>query len=137
MTRIKTVSREKYLIFKGKSDEFYSSMNDAFEREHYNACVSNAVHCAISAVDALAVRKIGQKSSEQSHGNSIMLLKEVKTSDEKEKSRICDKIYRLTELKSPSEYQDRCMSKSDATLAVSLCKNIYEFITKELETETI
>ena len=63
MTRVKIVSREKYINFIGKAEQFYEIMKEAYEENKYDTSVMLAVHCAISYVDALTVRKFGKKSS--------------------------------------------------------------------------
>ncbi|GEM_PF-2430036 len=138
MTRIKTVSREKYIIFKEKAEAFYEAMLSEFEAtKHDNkravSCVSAAVHCAISWIDALAVFKLGRKSSDSNHIAAVVLLKEIKTTNEAEKTRICEDLYYLIEMKTPSEYEDTRISKGDAEDAVHACKKIHNFLKTELE----
>jgi len=132
MTRSKDVSREKYTIFMRKAEEYYKYMKQAFNEKANTACVTMAVHCAISATDALTVLKLGKKSSGQNHAEAISLLKDVRASDEGEKSRVCQKLYELIELKNPAEYQDVEISRREAEQAKNLCDKIYSFIKAEL-----
>jgi len=137
MPRTKEVPKERFKIFKDKAGEFYTSMEDAFDRGNYDACVSNAVHCAICIVDALTVSRLGKKSSAQNHIEAALLLKETKTSDENEKARMLPRLHALLELKTLAEYEDRTMSKSEAEKAIGHCNKVYAFIKRELETNKV
>jgi len=133
MARVSSVSREKWKIFWEKAGEFLRTMRQAHEKGDYNASVANAVHCGISASDAFSVIRLGRKSSGQNHAEAILLLKEARTSDESEKSRVCEKLYQLLEMKNPAEYEDRRMSKAEADRAASLCEKVYSFISSEIK----
>ncbi len=135
MTRTKHVSREKFKGFQKKAEEDYEGMRSEFERGRYNTAVILAVHCAISWTDAFTVYKLGKKSSSQSHGEAIVLLKETKASDEKTKAQICRDFLQLIQLKTPAEYEDGILSKTDARRAVYLCEKIQAFFIKEFEGE--
>lgn len=138
MTRTKTVSREKYAGFRDKAEAFYSGMVAEYgaaaqDPRRYNNCVTMAVHCAISWVDALTVFRLGKKSSDSNHAAVILLLKEARTSDDAKKAGICDHLYHLLEMKTPAEYEDRRTSKADAEKAMHLCKKIHSFVKYELQ----
>lgn len=135
MTRIKLVPREKFRGFWKKAEEDYEGMRSEFEHGRHNTAVILAVHCAISWADAFTVRKLGKKSSSQSHGEAIILLKEAKASDEKAKAQVCRDFLQLIQLKTPAEYEDGILSKSDARRAVNLCEKIRVFFIKEFERE--
>jgi len=130
--RSREVSREKYVHFRDKAVEYYETMKDAHEKGKYNACVSNAVHCVICSVDAFTVFRLGKKSASQNHAEVVLLLKETRTSDESEKSRLCQKVLQLIEMKTPAEYEDRKMSKAESEKAVSLCEKIHSYILGEI-----
>lgn len=125
MTRTKITSREKYSVFEDRALQYYDSMHEAFENGRYEVCASNAVHCTICVVDAMCVLKLGKRSAGQNHVEVISLLKEVNLSDEQEKTRICNCLYELLQLKTPVEYGDKKTSKAVAEKAMHLCKKIY------------
>ena len=135
MTRTKYVSKEKFKGFQKKAEEEYEGMRSEFEQGRHNTAVILAVHCAISWADAFTVCKLGKKSSSQSHGEAIVLLKEAKASDEKTKVQVCRDFLKLIQLKTPAEYEDGILSKADAKKAVYLCEKIRAFFIKEFEGE--
>jgi len=134
MTRTKEVSRDRYKVFIERAGQFYESMLHSFSNGDYDACVSSAVHCGISASDALAVLKLGRKSAAQNHFEAVLLLKEAKVSEEAEKSRMCDKLQELLKLKMLAEYEDRSLSKAEAEKAKALCEKVFAFVKKEIST---
>ncbi|MBU0591713.1 HEPN domain-containing protein [Candidatus Micrarchaeota archaeon] len=129
----KNVSRERYLIFKKKADEYYAGMEKEYGNGRYNNCVTMGVHCTISYVDAFTVYKLGTKSSAQNHAQAINLLKDAKALDEKEKARVCNLLSQIIEMKTPAEYEDRKISKAEAQKTKHLCESIQKFFEKEFE----
>ncbi len=130
---MKHVSREKYKGFKEKAEQYYQGMKNEFDEGRPNNSVTMAVHCAISWTDAFTVYKLGKKSSSQSHGEAIGLLKEAKSSDESKKAQICKDLFQLIEMKTTAEYEDGILSKSDAKKALYLCEKIRAFFINEFE----
>ncbi|MBN1170372.1 HEPN domain-containing protein [Candidatus Micrarchaeota archaeon] len=133
MTRVKHVSRYKYNGFVEKAEQYYNGMKSEFEGERPNNSVTMAVHCAISWTDAFTVYKLGRKSSAQSHGEAVGLLKEAKSSDEKKKSQIMDSLLELIDMKTPAEYEDGILGNKDAKRAINLCEKIRAFFINEFE----
>jgi len=133
MTRTKYVSREKFKGFRKKAEEDHEGMKSEFEQGRHNTAVILAVHCAISWTDAFTVYKLGKKSSSQSHGEAIVLLKEAKAYDEKNKAQTCRDFLQLIQLKTPAEYEDGILSKKDAEKAIYLCRRIRKFFIDEFE----
>ena len=133
MTREKFVPRTFYSNYVKKAAEFYDSMEYSFSKGNWDACVSSAVHTAISIIDAIAVQQLGRKSSSQNHMEAYFLLIDVKTSDENRKSNLKQDFSDLLGLKTPSEYEEKLLSKADAERAVNKCKKIYSFILEEIK----
>jgi len=137
MTRQKFVQRNLYVNYVKKAEEFYEEMNSAFQKQHWNVCISNAVLATIAIVDAIAIQQLGQKSSSQNHIEAVFLLNEVKTSDENRKSNIKTEIVDLINMKTPSQYSEKLMSKAEATEAVNKCGKIFSFLKAEIERKVV
>ena len=132
MTRMKSVSRDRFAVFWRRSGQYRDSMRGSFSKGAYDACVSHAVHCAISAMDAVTVLRIGKKSSAQNHNEIVLLLKDTKSLNESEKGKIIDSILRLIDMKTLAEYEDKAMSKADAEKAVNHCTKVFDFAKTEI-----
>jgi hypothetical protein len=128
MSQFKIVPKEKWSVFWHRAAGFHKAMQ---KEESTDVVVSNAVHCAISAIDALSVLKNGKKSSGEHH-NALFIIKEIRTSDDAERSRIISKLQNLIPLKSKGEYEDINPSSKDAEKAVDLSRDIFNFVEKEL-----
>jgi HEPN domain-containing protein len=128
MSLFKIVSKEKWIAYWIRAAGFHKAMQ---KEESTDVAVSNAVHCAISAIDALSILKNGKKSSGE-HYNSLSLIKEIRTSDDAERSRIISKLQELIPLKNKGEYGDTNPSKKDAEKALDLSRDIFNFVEKEL-----
>jgi len=133
MTRTKNVARDRYTVFWNRAMQYDESLKGAFENGAYDAAVSHAVHCAISAIDAVSVLRIGKRSSAQNHNEIAILLKETKTHDESEKGKIIESLSRLIEMKAIAEYEDKPMSKSDAEKAMNQCRKVFAFAEEEID----
>lgn len=120
-----------------KAQEFYSEMEDSFSRGHGNVCVSNSVLAIISIVDAIAIQQLGKESSSENHIETAMLLNDIKTSDENRKSNLKYDIIEVIRMKTPSQYEERLMSKGDAEKAVNRCNKIYTFLLEEIKKRDI
>ncbi len=137
MTKQKIVPRQFYVNHVKKAEEFYAEMEDSFQRDHWNTCVSNAVLTIISIVDAIAIQQLGKKSGSESHVESYLLMDEIRTSDEHRKSNLKYEIIELIKMKTPSQYEERLMSKGDAEKATNRCKKIYSFLLDEIKKREI
>ena len=67
--KFKVVAEEKgnFGVFWNKARQFYDTMHHAQKTEKWAALGLNAVHCVISASDALLVRFLGQRAAGDDH----------------------------------------------------------------------
>lgn len=133
MTRVKFVSREKYIIFLKRAEQYRNAMKTSYEHGDYDATVGSAVHCTISVIDAISVLVLGKKSSAQNHNEIVILLNEIKTTDESEKSRVRGFVVQIISMKTLAEYEDNNMSKANAEKTMHLCEKVYVFIDGEIQ----
>ena len=133
MTKIKDVRRQFYSNYVKKAEEFYDTMETAFQKQHWDACVSSAVHTVISILDAIAVQQLGKRSSSQNHLQAVLLLNDIKTHDENRKSNLKNGVMELINLKTPSEYGEKLMSRAEAKKAMDICEKVYTFIVGEIK----
>ncbi|HIG96583.1 TPA: HEPN domain-containing protein [Candidatus Woesearchaeota archaeon] len=133
MTDKKVVLRSLYPNYVKRAEEFCRSMDDSYQRGDWTATVSHAVLTVIAIVDAIAVQKLGRKSSSQNHIEAVFLLNEIKTSDENKKSNMKNEIIGLINMKTPSQYSEKLMNKADAERAVNACNKIILFLKAEIE----
>ena len=101
--KTRNVDKYKYTNYLKKSEEFFQSMNNSFNQKHYNAAVVSAIHCAISAADALTVFYKGIRHSGERHEEVVSLLNSLEIGQTEVKTR---QLLRLLRLKNSAEYEE-------------------------------
>ena len=117
------VSRTAAVNYLGKAQQFSRAMLDSLEKGDWDAAGLNAVHCAISANDAVLVLSRGIRSASARHDDSVTLLESmveapgVKTA--------VSQLKRLVAKKNMIEYEERMFRETEARDAV---KNASRFL---------
>lgn len=116
-----------------RADECRNAMNRAFESGDWNACVINAIHCAISAADALCISKKGIRSASERHQDAIFLFLSI-DQDSEEIKKNANHLSSLLSIKTDAEYGERPLSRNDAEQAKKHAERIFEFVKAKLQT---
>jgi HEPN domain-containing protein len=130
--RFKTtgVERSGYSTYLKKAKEFYETMLQAQKERRWNAVGLNAVHCAISAADALLVFHIGQRSVDPDHRAVVELMSNSLTiPDAANKSETLQKIINQKNL---IEYEQRAFTEKEAALIIKHTERFYTWVTSKL-----
>ncbi|HEX9815803.1 MAG TPA: nucleotidyltransferase domain-containing protein [Candidatus Thermoplasmatota archaeon] len=112
--RAEQLDRAKAKTYMQKANEFERSMDHAAERNDWNAVGLMAVHCAISASDALTTHFLGLRSKSQDHEEVAKLLRTLPVKEASEKA---DHVIEILQLKNLVEYEARFIDESEATSA--------------------
>lgn len=107
-------------------------MMAAHARMHWNSCVITAIHCAISAIDALTVNRVGLRSAGDSHGDVVLLFSELGL-DKSELDSKRQQLLSLLDVKNIAEYNDRLMTEADAEKAMKHCDRIYAWVKEKID----
>ena len=114
-----------------KAREFRESMNSALAERRANAAVLNAIHCAISASDALCVRLAGLRSASRHHGDAVRLLAEL--FPQGEGRRQADHLGTILAKKNELEYQERLFSLEKAVSLAKHAERLFEWVRTQIE----
>ena len=128
----KSVNRQKYINYLKKADQFYKAMKLSYDNKIWNACVVNAIHCAISCSDALTVFYLGFRYSGTKHHDVLKLLQRIAI-DKSELNKKIQQISTLISIKTLAEYEDRLMNEKDAKNAKKSCDRIYLWMNEKLK----
>ena len=110
--KYRAIDKSRSSIYKKKADDFFEAMRDSFLKQNWNASGLSAVHCAISATDAMLVKVAGIRSTAESHHDVIELLKDkIQNPEAEEQAKRLDKILSR---KNMIEYQDREFTQDEA-----------------------
>lgn len=128
--KTRNVDKQKYRNYIKKADEYFQSMNMSFAQNHYNATILNAIHCAISAADALTVFYKGVRHAGERHEDVVNLLNTLGLTEMEQKNR---QLLRLLQLKNSAEYEETLMTEADAVDAIKNTERFFSWVSKHLE----
>jgi len=115
-----------------RAEECRYAMDRAFEDGKWNACMINAIHCAISAADAFCVYKKGLRSAGESHFEAITLFSSIDPNDPGIMQGV-QHLSALISIKSQAEYGERLMNKNNAIQAVKHAERLFDFVKEKIK----
>lgn len=128
--KTRQLAKSEYIIYSRKAQEFYHTMLQAEKAGNWNAVGLNAVHCAISASDALLVKFTGKRSISDDHMVVIdLLLSSIKLPEIKEKANALRKIIAEKNL---IEYENRDFTRKGAQGIIKRTERFYLWAMKIL-----
>jgi HEPN domain-containing protein len=108
----KRVDKSKAGTFWGRAQQCAAAMDDALKRGHWEAAGINAVHCAISANDAILVALRGIRPASQDHKDAVrVLLSQFKEEDAQGAAK---RLGAIISKKSRVEYEQKRMTEKEA-----------------------
>lgn len=120
---VRPVERTGAARYFKKATEFFESMQEAMKAGRWNAAGLNAVHCAISACDAVLVYYTEQRSSSPDHEEAAYLLGAlVKVPEARQKA---ETLRRIVHEKHLIEYEDRTFTSQEAANLAKLTERFY------------
>lgn len=128
----KSVDPKKASGYITKAEGFLEIANLALQKNKYDSAVMNAVHSAISALDALATSFKGKRASGQ-HTEVLSLIQGIFSSQEYEE--IKKQFTSLISKKNESEYQPDLMSQKDAENSIKWAERIITKVQAKLQTK--
>jgi hypothetical protein len=125
-----SVQRSDYSTYLKKAKEFHDTMLQAQKEKRWNAVGLNAVHCAISAADALLVFHIGQRSIDPDHRVVVeLMINSLNTPDAANESKTLQKIINQKNL---IEYEQRTFREKEADLIIKHTVRFYNWVISKL-----
>ncbi len=121
-----------YANFLKKAQECFHAAQNSFKKEEWNAAAINAIHCSISACDAMCVYFLGKRHSGEDHNDAASLFKTIKSDDEMNTN--ANRILRVLRMKNMAEYEERLVFKSEAEKILKDCERFFEFVKDSLPT---
>lgn len=119
----RNVRKSAAVNYLSKAQQFSRAMIESLDRNDWDASGLNAVHCAISANDAVLVSIKGIRSASSRHENSVALLESLVAAPGVKGS--ASQLKRLVSKKNLIEYEERMFRESEARNAV---KNASRFL---------
>lgn len=93
---VREVRKEEALKFINKSEEFYSSALENYQKRRFNACAFDSSQAIILANDAFCIFQIGKRASKD-HREAIILHVEASASKENKKEVLNEALEKRSE----------------------------------------
>lgn len=124
------IEHSKHKVYWKKAEDFYQSMFRAYADKNWNSVGLEAIHCAISATDALIVRRKGIRSTSQYHRDIVgFLVEQINTEEAKKYS---NTLFKIISMKNLVEYEDRPFREKEASDILKHTERYYGWIKKQL-----
>lgn len=126
MTPGKTVevARSEARLYLAKAEQFAEEARVALQDSRNDAAMLNAVHTAISAVDAVSVALAGRRSADPDHRRAADLLQEIGGMSTGISTHV-KQLRMLLARKNVVEYESRQATNKEATDAVKRAERLY------------
>ena len=108
----KKIEKALYRDYLKKSTDFYRGMKSAMGESNWNSVGLEAVHCAISANDALLTYFGGIRSVSKDHKDAVRLMQDLFKTDDAKKN--VNHLRRVIAKKNVVEYENRSFTRSEA-----------------------
>lgn len=118
-----SVSRAEARLYLAKAEQFSAEADAALSGSRNDAAMLNAIHAAISAVDAVTTALAGLRSADPDHQRAIDLLEEVASGSDEVKTR-ARQMRQLLTRKNIVEYESRRATAKEARQAVERANRI-------------
>jgi len=125
----KPVNKSLYRNYLQKAEEMLDVATYASRQSKNNAAATASVHCAINAIDALAVFYLGRRHS-GGHEGALSAIKSTVT--DAEFSELSKQFGGLIALKNEAEYQPDLMKATQARDAVARASRILSKVKRKL-----
>lgn len=124
MIKTRNVGKEGYRNYLRKADEYAEAMQEEYAQGRFNTCTLCAIHCGISAADALTIFFKGVRHAGERHEDVVQLIETLDLDKEIIKAKVRQLLNILTE-KNRVEYEEKLTTESGAAMAV---KNAERFL---------
>jgi HEPN domain-containing protein len=118
-----SVSRAEARLYLAKAEQFSAEAGAALGGARNDAAMLNAIHAAVSAVDAVTAALTGLRSADPDHQRAIDLLEEVASGSDEVKAR-ARQVRQLLARKNIVEYESRRATAKEARQAVERAKRV-------------
>ena len=126
---VRAVEKKLYKNYLKKAEEMLDVAEYAANKSKNNAAVTAAIHCAINAIDSLAVFYFGKRHSGK-HEDALDVIKGAV--NEIEFKEIAKQFNGLVELKNEAEYQPDLMERQQANDAIKRASRILSKVQEKL-----
>lgn len=130
--KTRDVSKPLFRNYLKKAEEYFNAMNNEFSNQRWNSCVLNAIHCGISAADALTIFFKGVRHAGERHEEVINLLQTLDL-DRNILGSKTKQLLGLLDVKNSAEYEEKLTNESGALTAVKNAERFFSWVKEVLK----
>ncbi|MCX6706918.1 MAG: HEPN domain-containing protein [Candidatus Woesearchaeota archaeon] len=130
--KTRAVSKPLSRNYLRKAEEYSNAMNNEFSNQRWNSCVLNAIHCGISAADALTIFFKGVRHAGERHEEVINLLQTLDL-DKNILGNKTKQLLGLLDVKNSAEYEEKLTNESGALTAVKNAERFFSWVKEVLK----
>ncbi|MBI2346458.1 MAG: hypothetical protein HYV03_06175 [Deltaproteobacteria bacterium] len=126
-----TVAKHEFANYRDKGLQFFCAMQLCFQDQWWDSVFLNGVHAAISLADAVAVFRLGKRSTAQSHRDAMELFAQA-VGDNPEGERHAKRLGEILNWKHEVEYEPRRLTAAEAQRFVQSVQRFVEWVKQQL-----
>lgn len=130
--KTKDVAKSMSYNYLKKAEECFHAARNSLNGCEWNASAINAIHCCISACDAMCVYALGRRHSGENHNEAASLFKTIKSGDE-EINNNTNRLLRILRIKNIAEYEERLMTRGEAEKMIKDCERFFEYVQGQIK----
>lgn len=131
--KTKDMVKSTYVNYLKKAEECFHAAQNSFKSEEWNASAINAIHCCISACDAICVYFLGKRHSGEDHNDAAKLFQSIKNNEEVNTN--ANRIMKILRTKNIAEYEERLVRRAEAEAILKDCERFFEYVKKQIGRE--
>jgi len=130
-TRTRSATATEARVYLRKAEQFCRTMREASEKKDWDAVALNAIHCAISANDALLGFRHGIRSAGGSHDDAALLLDQLEEGEDSRQNSV--RLRRIIRKKNLVEYEGRSLTGPEAAKIAADAERFLQWAKSKME----
>jgi len=130
--KFRPVDKHLYVNFLRRSEECLKNAKRALENNEIMSAPVSAVHCCISALDALCVCHMRKRHAGYNHEDGVKFIYGINTLNRDILETIGAKAMKVIKLKNMAEYEERIMKPKEAEKIVKDAESVFETVKKHI-----
>jgi len=128
--KFRAVDKHLYVNFLRRSEECLKSAKRALENNEIMSAPISAVHCCISALDALCVNHMRKRHAGYNHEDGVRFIYGINTVKKDELELIGSRAMKVIRLKNMAEYEERIMKPKEAEKMIKYSECVLDMVKK-------
>ena len=128
--KTRDVQKALYVNFLQRAEECLHAAQRSFTDKEWNAATISAVHCCISASDAMCVFYLGKRHAGETHSDVVALFKA--TLNNQEINENAKRLSRILAIKNIAEYEERLLFEKESAKILKDTIRFFEFTKSQL-----